>query len=103
VRPALFNHFGEQVAFEPTGTPRLVTALVERNPPVIYDEGGSAYMTDWVIRVADDDVLGISVDDITRGVTQVSILEEAAGSTYRLKTIVQIESRANGILQLRTR
>lgn len=103
VRPSLMATFAEAVAFDPTTTPRVVDALVERNPPVMFDEAGAAYMTDWVIRVADDAVLGIRAEDIVRGVTQVSILKEANSSTYVLKTIVQIESRANGILQLRTR
>lgn len=104
VRPTLFGTFAEQVAAEPTSTPRLIDALVERNPPVIYDEAGAAYMNDWVVRFADDATLGIAAGSIIRGQTQLSIQREQSGvGGYVLKTIVQIELRANGFVQVRVR
>lgn len=102
--PSLLSHYGEQVTVILPSGPRVVRALIERSPPILYEEGGNAYMDDWVIRVTDDAAVGVLRTEITRGQTQVTCETEATGGgTLATKTIVSVESRANGILQLRLR
>ena len=104
VMPQLLSQFGETVEVAIAGSPRTVEALVERSPPVIFDEAGGAYMDDFVIRVKDDPILGVQPAEITRGQTRVTLQARASGTAGTVvKTVVAIENQANGILQVRLR
>ena len=104
VIPTLLHHFGEQVSVIVGGVERTVAAMVERNPPVIYEEGGGVYLDDYVIRVKDDPILGLRPQDITRGQTLVTMQDRANSEAGIVtKTVVAIELQANGVLQLRLR
>lgn len=104
VIPTLLHHFGEQVSVIVAGVERSIAAMVERNPPVIYEEGGGVYLDDYVIRVKDNPSLGLTPQEITRGQTLVTMQDRANGEAGIVtKTIVAIELQANGILQLRLR
>ena len=104
VIPTLLHHFGEQVSVVIGQTTRTVAAMVERNPPVIYEEGGGVYLDDFVIRVKDDATAGVAYSEIVRGQTLVTLQANASGEAgIATKVVVAIENRANGVLQLRLR
>lgn len=104
VQPRLLHEFGVTVTVDPAGASREITAMVEYSPPIVADELGNVYLDDWVLRFADDSTLGIAFGDIVRGRTQIAIPAEAGGSGgTKTKTIIQVESRANGFIQVRTR
>jgi hypothetical protein len=96
--PHLLKEFGEDAVF---GT-RSIRVLVERNPPAVYDETGTAYLSDFVIRCYNS-TEGILISEINRGVSQLTLAKQTMLSATVTLTIVDIELQGNGVLQLRLR
>ena len=101
--PQLLNQFGEDAVFE-NGKPasKAVRVIVNRNPPAVYEESGTAYLNDFVLECLNS-ADGILVSEINRGVSTITLDKQTMISGTVTLTIVEIETQDNGVLQLRAR
>jgi hypothetical protein len=101
--PHLLREFGEDAIVNPSTEARAVRVLIERNPPIVYDEGGNAYLDDIGVRLYNDDTTGISATSVQRGITQLQVVGKGGGSAMVTKTVIEVETQANGVLGVRLR
>ena len=63
--PALLNQFGESVVYKPrNGGSRTIHAIVEREPPSIYDAAGNVVSPKVTIRVLNNKNNGIASSEL---------------------------------------
>ena len=73
--PMLLDNFGESIAYLPNGGKRrVITAIVERNPPSIFDASGNAILPTAMIRVYNSTRSGISSREADIGSDQVEFV-----------------------------
>ena len=73
--PMLLDNFGESIAYCPAGGKRrVITAIVERNPPAIFDAAGNAILPTATIRVYNSKTSGISSREADIGSDQVEVV-----------------------------
>jgi hypothetical protein len=101
--PLLLRELGEDAVVNPADENRPIRVLIERNPPVEYDEAGNPYLDDLVVRCYNDPVTGISASAVQRGNTKIAVVKRGGGSEVITKTVVSVETQANGVLTVRLR
>lgn len=101
--PQLLRQLGEPAVVDPATEARSITVLIERSPPVVYDEAGNPYLDDYLVRCYNDPVLGISRTVVQRGSTKLQVIQRGGGTEFVTKTLVSVESEANGVLTVRLR
>jgi hypothetical protein len=101
--PLLLRELGEDAVVDPSTDNRSIRVLIERNPPVEYDEAGNAYLDDIMVRCYNDATTGISATAVQRGITEISVVKRGGGSEMVTKTVVAVETQANGVLAVRLR
>ena len=99
--PMLLDNFGESIAYvKGCGGRRVITAIVERNPPAIFDASGNAVLPTATIRVYNSTRSGISSREVDIGIDQVEFtrnIGDMSPVTFSLMTMV---SQDSGVTQL---
>lgn len=99
--PMLLDNFGESIAYIPaSGQRRVISAIVERDPPAIFDAAGNAVMPTATIRVYNSIASGISSKNVDIGSDQVEFklkIGDAKPKTFSLMTLM---SQDSGVTQL---
>lgn len=98
---ALFISEGETVTFRPYGgTPRSISAIIDRNPPSAFGEMGNTPV--MIVTVANSDTIGISSSELNTGRDQIDIAERY-GATATTRTVVSIVRHDAGMLTVEVR
>ena len=97
----LLAEFGEPVVYYfAGGGSRSINAILERNPPAIFDQAGNPMQIEIVMRVRRHVTKGILSNEVNRGIDAVEILrrvDDAAATRY---TVVRKLSDDGGVVTL---
>ena len=98
--PFLLGQFGEPITYQPTaGGERSISAIVERDPPAIFDASGGAVLPKLTIRVLNSATDGISSDEVNIGTDEISIrlhVSDALPKTFSFMTQLSEDSGVSG-------
>lgn len=99
--PQLSGYFGEQITYWPGGGgSRVVQAIVEREPPAIYDAAGNAVMPKAIIRVSNCRSRGIESRDVDTGLDQIEYLRRVGDAETTRASVMVLQSDDSGVTVL---
>lgn len=99
--PQLLQQFGESITYHPkTGGYRTITAIVERDPPAIFDAAGNAVLPQITIRVYNSATSGVSSKEVDIGSDQIELPEHVGDVIRRKFSLMQLMSQDSGVTQL---
>lgn len=97
----LLAEFGEPVVyFFAGGGSRSVSAILERNPPAIFDQAGNPMQIEIVMRVRRHAVKGVLSNEVNRGLDSVEILRRVDDSAATRYTVVRKLAEDSGVITL---
>jgi len=98
--PQLLAEFAEPVVYYfAAGGSRSIDAIIERNPPAIFDQAGNPMLFDLVIRVRRHATSGVLSNEVNRGQDSVDVkrrVDDAA--TTRMPVTRKISDDAGVIV-----
>jgi len=98
--PLLLKEFGEPIIYRPrAGGSREITAIVEREPPAIFDAAGNVVLPQFVIRVRNSCRTGIDSSEIDTGGDQVSFVGKIGEVIPKTFSVGQVLSQGGGVLR----
>jgi hypothetical protein len=101
--PSLLVNFGESVVYYPRGgTPRTITAIVDRDPPQSGGDFDEHRGPRFSIEVANDQQDGIASECIDIGGDRVEFAQRKGGTAVKM-SIVRIDDQDAGMLRLEVR
>ena len=96
----LLSQFGEDVIYYPFGAePRSITAIVEREPPAIYNASGNAVMPKAVVRMLNSRQLGVASSEVDNGGDQIGMALNIGGDVKTF-SVMQMQSQDSGVTVL---
>lgn len=97
----LLAEFGEPVVyFFAGGGSRSVAAILERNPPAIFDQAGNPMQIEIVMRVRRHAIKGVLSNEVNRGLDSVEILRRVDDSAATRYTVVRKLAEDSGVITL---
>jgi hypothetical protein len=98
--PLLLSQFGESIEYVPrSGGSRSITAIVDREPPAIMDAAGNAVVPQFIVRVYNSAVSGISSQEMNTGGDQVRFVKRIGETIPATYSVGQIISQSGGVLR----
>jgi hypothetical protein len=98
--PMLLEQFGESITYYPTGGGRRpITAIIERNPPAVYDASGNAVMPTATFRVYNSCRSGIASSEINIGTDEVEFVLKIGESVPKRFSFMTLLSQDSGVCQ----
>lgn len=95
------DEFSETVTYKPrSGGARTIEAIVDRDPPAIYDAAGQVALPSAMIEVANSCTGGISSKEIDTGGDSVLLSLRFGEVPPRQFTIMQVVYHDEGMLRL---
>ena len=96
--------FGESIVYrKQNGTERTITAIVDRDPPAIFNPAGEVALTpSVVIRVHNDATYGISNTELETGGDKVTLAVRTS-ETASQRTIAKLLESDGGVVSLAIR
>jgi hypothetical protein len=99
--PMLMEQFGEPIVYLPSGGGRRsINAIVERNPPAIFDASGNAVMPTATIRVFNSCRSGISSREVNIGTDEVEMVLKIGETLPKRFSLMTLQSQDSGVTQL---
>jgi hypothetical protein len=99
--PLLLSQFGESITYWPrAGGSRLIDAIIEREPPAIYDASGNAVMPRAVIRVYNSCRSGIASNEIDTGGDEVELELKIGDRIKKRCSVMVMQSQDSGVTVL---
>ena len=99
--PMLLDNFGESITYHPrSGGYRTINAIVERDPPAIFDASGNAVMPKITIRVYNSATSGVSSKEVDIGADQIELPEHVGDVIRRKFSLMQLMAQDSGVTQL---
>jgi hypothetical protein len=99
--PMLLAQFGESITYWPRGGgSRPIDAIVEREPPAIYDASGNAVMYKAVIRVNNSCRSGISSREVNTGGDEIEMPLRAGDQVPKRMSVMSMQSQDSGVTVL---
>lgn len=99
--PQLLANFGESIAYFPTtGGRRLINAIVERNPPAIFDASGNAVLPTATIRVLNSCRSGIASREVDIGKDEIEMVGKIGETIPKRFSFMTLMSQDAGVTQL---
>lgn len=97
----LLAEFGEPVVFYfGSGGSRSINAIIERNPPAIFDQAGNPMQIDIVIRVRRHATKGVLSREVNRGQDSVELLRRIDDAQAGRFTVVRKLAEDGGVVTL---
>lgn len=88
------NDFAERIVyFFRGGGSESVSALVDRNPPAIYDAAGNIVLPEFQITIANSCVSGITSARIDTGGDEVEIVAEYGNPVVKRCTVISVSEQ----------
>ena len=98
--PMLLDNFGESITYLPaSGAARSITAIVERDPPAIFDAAGNAVLPKATIRVYNSATSGISSNEVDIGSDEIEMLLKVGDALARRFSFMTMLSQDSGVTQ----
>ena len=98
--PGLLQQFGEPIIYRPrSGGSREITAIVEREPPAIFDVAGNTVLPQFVIRVNNSCRSGISSNEVDTGGDMVDFVGKIGEVIPKTYSVGQVLSQSGGVLR----
>ena len=99
--PMLMSQFGESITYVPSGGGRRsIVAIVERNPPAVFDAAGNAVLPTATIRVHNSCKSGISSQEVNVGTDEVELTLKVGETIPRTFSFMTMLSQDSGVTQL---
>lgn len=96
--PMLLDNFGESISYIPAcGKRRVISAIVERNPPAVFDASGNAVMPTATIRVYNSKTSGISSTEADIGSDQAEFKLKIGDMKPRTFSFMTMLSQDSGV------
>lgn len=96
--PQLLNQFGESITYLPrAGGTRSITAIIEREPPAIFDAAGNTVLPQFIVRVYNSCRSGISSKEIDTGGDEVEFLRKIGDVIPSTFSVGQLLSQDAGV------
>jgi hypothetical protein len=98
--PMLLDNFGESVVYFPNGGGRRsILAIVERNPPAIFDASGNAVLPTATIRVYNSCRSGIASNEINIGKDEIEFVLKIGQTLPKRLSFMTLMSQDAGVSQ----
>ena len=99
--PQLLDNFGQSITYFPkAGGRRPIVAIVERNPPAIFDASGNAVLPTATIRVNNSCRSGISSREVDIGTDQIEMVGKIGETIPKRFSLMTITSQDAGVTVL---
>lgn len=99
--PTLLSQFGECVTYLPNGgTARKIKAIIEREPPAIFDAAGNAVLPSAIIRVRNCRKNGVAAKDLDVGKDQFEFVLKIGQTTPKRFSVMRLISQDAGVTHL---
>jgi hypothetical protein len=99
--PMLMEQFGESIVYLPNGGgPRKISAIIERNPPAIFDAAGNAVLPTATLRVYNSHQSGIASREVDIGADQLEFLLKVGDPIPKRFSLMTLLSQDSGVTQL---
>lgn len=97
----LLQQFGEPIVYLPYGSGRRsITAIVERNPPAVFDASGNAVLPTATVRVYNSDRSGIDASRVNVGSDELRFALKIGDTAGRCFSIMTLLSQDSGVTHL---
>jgi hypothetical protein len=97
----LIDQFGESIFFVPaTGGRRAISAIIERNPPAVFDAAGNPVFPRATLRVFNSATSGISSREVDIGTDQILMRLKNGDTEYKFFSLMTLLSQDSGVTQL---
>ena len=101
---ALLTQFGESITYLPaTGGSREIQAIVERDPPAIFDAAGNAVLPLATVRVYNSCRSGVASDEVDTGSDEFEFPLKIGETLPKRFSIMQMMSQDSGVTVLAVR
>jgi hypothetical protein len=98
--PMLLDNFGESVVYFPNGGGRRpILAIIERNPPAIFDASGNAVLPTATIRVYNSCRSGIASSEINIGKDELEFVLKVGQTLPKRFSFMTLMSQDAGVSQ----
>jgi hypothetical protein len=99
--PMLLSQFGESVSYYPKGGGRReILAIIERNPPAVFDASGNAVMPTATIRVHNSCRSGISSREVDIGKDEIEFVLKVGQTIPKTFSFMTLLSQDSGVTHL---
>ena len=99
--PMLLQQFGESVSYHPKGGGRReILAIIERNPPAVFDASGNAVLPTATLRVYNSCRSGISSREIDIGKDEIEFVLKVGETIPKRFSFMTLLSQDSGVCQL---
>ena len=99
--PQLLANFGESITYLPSGGGRRsILAIVERNPPAIFDAAGNAILPTATIRVNNSCRSGITSSEVDIGTDQIEMVDKIGETIPKTFSLMTMTSQDAGVTVL---
>ena len=99
--PQLLKQFGESITYLPNGGgSRSITAIVDRDPPAVFDAAGNAVIPQFIVRVYNSCRSGISSKEIDTGKDQLQFIRRVGEVVPVTFSVGMMLSQDSGVVQL---
>jgi hypothetical protein len=99
--PMLLDNFGESIAYFPNGGGRReILAIIERNPPAIFDASGNAVLPTATVRVYNSCRSGISSREVDIGKDELEFVLKIGETIPKRFSLMTLMSQDAGVTQL---
>ncbi len=97
----LVDQFGESITYWPFGGgSRSVNAIIERNPPAIFNASGDAVMPTATLRVFNSATTGIASSEVDTGKDEIEMLLNVGDSLTRRFSLMTLLAQDSGVTHL---
>lgn len=98
------DEFAETIIYNPRGGgSRSILAIVNREPPSLFDELGNVVSVSFMVYVANDPATGISSTEVDAGGDKIRIAEAVNDLALKSCSILRVMDNDHGMLQLAIR
>ena len=99
--PMLLDNFGESITYFPKSVGyRPILAIVNRDPPAIFDAAGNAVLPKAEIRVYNSATSGISSKEVDIGSDQIDLPEKVGDIILKRFSLMTMTSQDSGVTVL---
>jgi hypothetical protein len=99
--PMLLEQFGEPIVYLPSGGGRRsITAIVERNPPSVFDASGNAVLPTATIRIYNSCRSGISSKEVNTGTDEIEMVLKVGDTIPKRFSLMTLLAQDSGVTYL---
>jgi len=95
------TEFSEKITyFLKSGGRRGIQAIIDRNPPAIYDAAGEVVLPEFTIVVYNNCKTGVEADEVNTGGDEVELIVKDGDLQTTRKTVMHMSAHDLGVVEL---